>query len=139
MRKILIDTDVILDFLFDRKPFSHHAAMILTFCERGLIEGYVTPVIISNTYYLLRKTAGHKKVIEKLKQLISILHILPMDRQVIERALYSEFKDFEDALENYAAVNDGEINAIITRNFKDFKRSEIGVFTPESFVKLLNA
>lgn len=139
MKKILIDTDVILDFFFDRKPYSDNSAIILGLCERELLEGFITPVIISNTYYLLRRTAKHEKVIEKLKQLLTITHVLQMDRQVIEKALNSEFKDFEDALQNFSAINNGEIEVIITRNVKDYKKSEIGVLTPESFVKLLNA
>jgi len=139
MKKILIDTDVILDFFFDRKPYSDNAATILSLCEQGLLDGFITPVIISNTYYLLRRTAKHEKVIEKIKQLLTITHILQMDRLVIEKALNSEFKDFEDALQNFAAVNYGEIEVIVTRNVKDYKKSEIGVLTPESFVKLINA
>ena len=139
MRKILIDTDVILDFFFDRKPYSDNSTIILNLCEQKKLDVFITPVIISKTYYLLRRTAKHEKVIEKLKQLLTITHVLQMDRLVIEKALNSEFKDFEDALQNFAAINYGEIEVIITRNVKDFKKSEIGVLTPESFVKLLNA
>lgn len=138
MKKILIDTDVILDFFFDRKPFSENSTTILNLCENNIIEGYVTPVIISNIYYLLRRTAKHEKVIEKLKLLLTILNVLKMDKSTIEKALNSDFKDFEDALQNFSAVNFGEIEAIITRNIKDYKRSEIGVLTPESFVNLIN-
>lgn len=138
MKKILIDTDVILDFFFDRKPFSENSTTILNLCENKIIEGYVTPVIISNIYYLLRRNAKHEKVIEKLKLLLTILNVLKMDKSTIEKALNSDFKDFEDALQNFSAVNFGEIEAIITRNIKDYKRSEIGVLTPESFVNLIN-
>ena len=60
-----------------------------------------------------------------------------MDGKVVESALNSDFKDFEDALQNYSAINCGEIEAIITRNVKDFKKSDIGVFTPESYVKII--
>jgi len=136
MKKILIDTDVILDFFFDRKPFSENSAIILNMCERKHIHGFVTPVIISNSYYLLRRTAQHDKVIDKLKQLLSIVDVLNMNKKTIESALNSDFKDFEDALQNFAAVSDGEIDVIVTRNIKDFKKSEIAILTPESFVKL---
>lgn len=64
---ILIDTDVILDFFFDRKPFSDDASKVLSLCEKGEILGFVTPVMISNIYYLLRKTAKHEKIIANLK------------------------------------------------------------------------
>ena len=138
MKRILIDTDVILDFFFDRKPFSKYATDLFTLCENKQIEGFVTPVIYSNVYYLLRKTARHDKVIEKLTQLLSITDVLSMDRNTIYQALTSGFKDFEDALQNFSAVNDGSIDVIVTRNIKDFKKSELGVLTPESFVKLIN-
>ena len=136
MKKVLIDTDVILDFFFDRKPFSENSTMVLSLCEKGKIVGYVTPVIISNVYYLLRKTASHERVIEKLKQLMIFLNVLQMNKSVIEQALNSQFKDFEDALQNFSAVVDGEIEIIITRNVKDFMKSEMGVLTPNDFLKI---
>ncbi|MGI4727125.1 MAG: type II toxin-antitoxin system VapC family toxin [Janthinobacterium lividum] len=80
MTRILIDTDVILDFFFDRAPFADNAAKILSLCESKEIIGYITPGIISNVYYLLRQTAKHEKVIEKLKLLLSITEVLVIDR-----------------------------------------------------------
>lgn len=138
MKSVLIDSDVILDSLFDRKPFADYATIILKMCETGKINGFLTPLIYSNVYYLLRQTAKHEKVIEKLKQLLKITEVLLMDRKVIENALNSEFKDFEDGLQNYSAFNSGNIDLILTRNLKDYKNSELGVFTPETFLKSIN-
>ena len=139
MKKILLDTDVILDFFFDRKPFSDNAAVVLSLCESKQIVGYITSVIISNVYYLLRQTSTHEKVIEKLNQLIKITEVLTTDKNAIMHALNSNFRDFEDALQNYSAVLNGEVDLIITRNTKDFKNSELGVMTPESYIKTINA
>lgn len=136
MTKILIDTDVILDFFFDREPFSENAAKILSLCESKEIIGFVTPVIISNVYYLLRQTAKHEKVIEKLKMLISITEILVINKDSILQALNSEFKDFEDALQNYSAELNKEIDIIVTRNIKDYKNSSLGVMTPDNYLKI---
>ena len=72
MHHILLDTDVILDFLFDRKPFSEDSAKLLSLCEKGEIKGFVTAIMLSNIYYLLRKSAKHEKVIESLKSLLLI-------------------------------------------------------------------
>lgn len=138
MKRILIDTDVILDFFYDRKPFSDYSTIILSLCEQSKLEGYLTPVIISNVYYLLIKYSKHEKVIEKLKQLLTITEVLQMDKSVIEKAINSDFRDFEDALQNFAAVNNGKIEAIITRNIKDYRKSDIGTLSPEDFVKLIN-
>lgn len=135
MDKVLIDTDVILDFFFDRQPFSDYASQVLRLCEINQIKGYVTPVICSNVYYLLRQTAKHNKVIENLRQLLMITDILLMDKEVVSNALNSGFKDFEDGLQNFSAMKNGEINIILTRNLKDFSKSEIGVLTPEAYIK----
>ena len=139
MKRVLIDTDVILDFFFDRKPFSDNAAKVLSLCESREIKGFITSVIISNVYYLLRQTSTHEKVIEKLKQLITITEVLTTDKEVILKALNSDFKDFEDALQNYSAELNGLVDLIVTRNLKDFKNSSLGVMTPENYLKTLTA
>ncbi|MFO7922861.1 MAG: PIN domain-containing protein [Bacteroidales bacterium] len=139
MDNVLVDTDVILDFFFDRKPFSDQASQLFSLCESRKIKGFITPVIYSNTYYLLRQVARHEKVIEKLRKLLTLLDILSMDRETVIQALNSGFKDFEDALQNFAANRAGFIDVIITRNVKDYLKSEIGVLTPENYIKTITA
>lgn len=139
MDQVLIDTDVILDFFFDRKPFSEYSSQVIGLCETDQIKGFVTPVIYSNLYYLLRQTARHNKVIDNLKQLLMITDVLQMDKEVVSNALNSGFKDFEDSLQNFAAIKNGEIDVILTRNLKDFSKSEIGVLTPETYIKSIIA
>ena len=135
MDNVLIDTDVIMDFFFAREPFVEHASEIFLLCENSAIKGYATPVIISNVYYLLRKISKHEIIVEKLKQLLSIVDILEMDKNIVLDALNSNFKDFEDALQNYSAISNGTIGIILTRNTKDFQNSKLAVFTPEMYLK----
>ena len=139
MDRVLIDSDVILDYFFDRKPFSEYATNIIALCELKKIKGFLTPVIYSNVYYLLRQTANHDKVIEKLKQLLEITDVLQLDKKVIASALNSGFRDFEDSLQNFAAVNNGYIDVILTRNLNDYKKSTRGIITPETYLKSLIA
>ena len=139
MTKLLIDTDVILDFFFQREPFADSVAQILSLCESKKIKGYITPVIVSNVYYLLRQTAKHEKVIEKLKLLLSITEILAIDKAIVLHALSSEFRDFEDALQNYTAELNNEIEILITRNIKDYKNSNLAIMTPDNFLLMRNA
>jgi predicted nucleic acid-binding protein len=134
MNKILLDTDVILDFFFDRSPFAENASKILTYCENKKISGYVTPVILSNIYYLLRKTATHKQVIAHLKMLLTILEIASVNKTIVLKAIHSDFNDFEDALQNFTAENEKGIRIIVTRNFKDYKTSKLSVMTPELYL-----
>ncbi len=139
MKSVLIDTVVILDFFFDRKPFSDDAARVLSLCESREIKGFITSVIISNVYYLLKQNSTHEKVIEKLRQLVTITEILTTDKDAILKALNSNFKDFEDALQNYSAELNGQIDIIITRNIKDFKNSSLGIMTPGNYLKTIIA
>lgn len=135
MENVLIDTYVILDFFFDREPFSEFATDILNLCEENKLKGFTTPVIICNTYYLLRKAAKHEIVIEKIKLLLTILDVLQIDKEVVLDSLNSEFKDFEDALQNYSALKNGKISIVLTRNIKDYKKSELAVLTPETYLR----
>lgn len=135
MDSVLIDTDVLMDFFFDREPFAEFATEILNQCEGRKINGFTTPVIICNVYYLLRKTAKHQLIIEKIKQLLSIIEITKMDKNVVLNALNSDFKDFEDALQNFSAIQNKNITIILTRNIKDFKKSDLAVLTPETYLK----
>jgi predicted nucleic acid-binding protein len=133
--KILLDTDVILDFFFDRKPYGDDTAKILRWCELKEISGFVTPVIVSNAYYLLKKNSTQAKVVEKLKELLTIIDVVTMDREIIMNALHSDFNDFEDALQHFSAVKNRKIDLIITRNVRDYKHSTLPVFTPETYIK----
>ena len=135
MDKVLIDTDVLMDFFFDRKPFAKYATELINLCAEKKVEGFTTPVIIANAYYLLRKTANHSITVEKLKQLLTIIEIVSIEKNAVLDALNSDFKDFEDALQNFSAVENGEIKIILTRNLKDFKKSELAILTPETYLK----
>ena len=137
MTKILLDTDVILDFFFDRKPYSENVAKILSFCESNRTEAYITPIIVSNVYYLLRKTASHIQVITQLRLLMSIINVLVVSKETILQAMNSSFKDFEDALQNYSAESDNTIDVLVTRNVKDYKESMLSVQTPDDFLKTI--
>ena len=136
MKKILLDTDVLLDFFFDRKPFSDHSAQVLNLCEKKIIEGYTTPVIIAGTYYMLRKESKHETVINQTEPTIEYnQYNVEMNRKVVIKALNSDFKDFEDALQNFSAVEYKNIKIILTRNIKDFKKSKLAILTPETYMK----
>lgn len=135
MDKVLIDTDVLMDFFFDRKPFAKYSTELIHLCAEKQLQGFTTPVIISNIYYLLRKTANHNIIVEKIKQLLTIIEIVNIGKSAVMDPLNSEFKDFEDALQNFSAVEDGEIKIILTRNLKDFKKSELAILTPETYLK----
>jgi predicted nucleic acid-binding protein len=134
MKSVLIDTDVLLDFYLDRKPFSDDSLQLLLKCEQKQFRAYITPVIVANTYYILRRHATHHYVVERLQILLNTITVLSMDQKQVLAALESKFTDFEDALQYFSAFNSNKIDAIITRNIKDFKKSALPVFTPNEFL-----
>lgn len=134
MKSVLIDTDVLLDFYLDRKPFSEDSLQLLLKCEQKQFRAFITPVIVANTYYILRRHATHLYVVERLQILLDTISVIAMDQKQVLAALESKFTDFEDALQYFSAVNSNKIDAIITRNIKDFKKSALPVFTPQEYL-----
>lgn len=134
MKSVLIDTDVLLDFYLDRKPFSEDSLQLLLKCEQKQFRAFITPVIVANTYYILRRHATHLYVVERLQILLDTISVIAMDQKQVLAALDSKFTDFEDALQYFSAVNSNKIDAIITRNIKDFKKSALPVFTPQEYL-----
>ena len=135
MTDLFIDTDVILGFLTDRKPFSREAAIIFTLIEQRKLKGYASSLTFSNLYYLLRKFESHNTVISKLDSLSKMLTIVKVEEQTIKKALASGFPDFEDSIQYFSAVENRKIDVIITRNTKDYKKSDISVMTLGDYLK----
>jgi len=135
MTDLFIDTDVIIDFIIDRQPFSREAAQVFTLIDQRKVKGYASALSYSNIYYVLRNYASHKKVITMLNELSDLVGILKVDDDIIKASLASDFKDFEDAIQYYTAQEYKRIAVIITRNIKDYRKSSLPVMTPETFLK----
>ena len=134
MKKILIDSDVCLDSITGRYPWSIHSDKILQLCEDKKLSGVVSAESVSNIYYILRKLSTHQKAEEQLKSLRLILKIGSISQVVIDKALQSGWKDFEVAIQYYCAVEE-KCDAIITRNISDFKQGKLPVYQPDDFLK----
>ena len=134
MENVFIDTDVIVDFLTDRKPFSLESAKIFSLIDQKKIKGCVSSLSFSNLYYVLRKFGTHKKVISSLQDLSEMVDIMKVDSDIVKSALTSDFKDFEDSIQYFAAQEQKKVDCIITRNIKDYKDSSLPVMTPETFL-----
>ena len=133
MNKYFVDTDVILDLLTQRVPHFHFSAVLFSLAEMGKFELYTSPTVMVNTFYILRKHLGNEAAKNAVRKLRIILHVIDSSEKVLDLALNSNFSDFEDAIQYYTALN-ADIQAIITRNLKDYKAAEILVQTPEMFL-----
>ena len=134
--KILLDTNIVIDVLMDRMPYSDSAVELFSKVEDGTIIGYLCGNTITTVYYLAAKTVGAPpKAQEEIRKLLSLFEVAPVNRHVLEAALVADFKDFEDAVIHVAACHVGA-EAIVTRNQKDFKKSRIPVYSSEEMVKI---
>lgn len=130
MRHIFLDTNVVIDFLADRKPFSLDAARLFEFSLSGEARIYISSVSYNNIYYILRQSLSEFATMKLLNELAEISEILDVTKAVIQQALKSGFKDFEDAIHYYCAVTLSKIECIVTRNSKAFKKSFLAIMTP---------
>ncbi len=136
MRHFLIDTNVLLDFLSDRKPFSDQAEVLFEYKQQKRIEIYVSAISFNNLYYIINKLSGHKIAIKLLSELADLVNIIPLDSSIIRHSLKSSFSDYEDSIQYNSALSEKVIEGIITRNSKDFKKSDLPVLSPEIAIKL---
>jgi len=135
MKKLLIDTNIVIDLLAKRDPGYADAAQIFSLGDKKQIQLSVSALTIANTNYLLLKLKPHNEVKSILRKFKLLVDVLSLDDKIINLALNdTDFKDFEDRLQYFSAIeNDQDI--IITRNLKDYKNSKIPSMTAEQFLK----
>ena len=136
MKSILIDIDVILDVLARREPFFAPAANLWAKVENKHIRAYLASHKITTLFYLIRKVKDKKFAEECVRDLLSVFEIAPVDKSTLLLALKPDFKDFEDAVQ-YAAAKQVNADFIITRNIKNYRKSDIPVMSPDSFLATL--
>lgn len=131
--KVLIDTNVLIDFLANRQPFYDNAEKILDMCIDGKIDGYLAAHSITNTFYIMRKVPVNE-LRKMLKKVLSFLSVVGIDYEKLISAINNlRFDDIEDCLQSVCAVNCGA-EYIITRNLEDFKGSEVAAISPNEFI-----
>lgn len=131
MNKFFLDTNILVDLIADRKPFSKYAVEIFQKAEEGKIELFTSSHSIATTHYLLKKYLVEKDLREVLYNLLDYLTVIAVDTDILKKGLLSSHKDFEDSVQIFCASAVENIDSIITRNVKDFKGSEIKVMTPD--------
>jgi predicted nucleic acid-binding protein len=134
VKKVFVDTNILIDLIGNRKPFGKFAVALFELGEAGKIELYTSSHSIATIHYLLKKFVSDRELREILLELAGIVRIIAIDGDIIKRALNSKHKDFEDAVQIVAAQSIENMSAIVTRNLRDFKGAEIPVFSPDEFV-----
>lgn len=132
--RVLLDTNVILDLFLDRAPFADAAATLWLAHEREQLSVYVAAITPVNLFYIARKLRDEKKAREAVVELLATLNVCAIDQGMLKSALSLPFRDYEDAVQ-HAAANAAGVEAIITRNVKDYSAATLQIFTPEEFIQ----
>jgi len=131
MKNLFIDTNIIIDIISYRLPFYHDSAKILDLAAKSQVNLFISALSYANIYYIAKKTTSHQDCIAIMKDLSTLITTIDVTKDIIDYSISSGFKDFEDSIQYYSAVSQKNINAIVTRNPKDFKLSEIPLLFPK--------
>ena len=133
MSRIFLDTNVILDLLGERIPFFDSIAKVATLADQKKLTLIVSALSIATINYVLNKYETSESVLNKLRKFKIICEVCEVNEETIDKALNSSFKDFEDAVQYFTAIQ-SNCSIILTRNGKDFKHSTIPIMTAEEYL-----
>ena len=131
MKKVFLDTNILVDLIADRKPFSKYSIEIFKKAEEKKIKLFTSSHSIATTHYLLKKYLEEKILRDVLYNLLDYVTVIAVDTDVLKKGLRSKHRDFEDSIQILCASTIEKIDCIVTRNTKDFRDSEILVLTPD--------
>lgn len=136
MKRVLFDTNVVLDVLLDRQPYAEASAAAWAAVETGVAEGMLAAHAVTTIHYLIRKEMGAVKAKRIVSAILRVFGVAAVDGMVIQEALQLPVTDFEDAVTAAAARLAG-CGSIVTRDPRGFRGSPVRSLTPEAVIPLL--
>lgn len=136
--KLLVDTNVVLDVLLARRPFVDEAAELFSVVEAGRASGFLGATTVTTVFYLAAKSLGQARARDHVRDLLTLFAVAPVTQLVLTTALRSGVGDYEDAVLAEAARAAG-VDALVTRNQRDFRRAAIRVLSAREALQLLDA
>jgi len=133
-KKVFVDTDVVIDLLTKREPFYQSAAQVFSLAADKKMDLFISPVLISNLFYILRKILGREEAINAIRKLRILVSIVTIDEEIVDLVLSSKFKDIEDGFQYYGALQE-KIGILLTKNTKDFVGKEISIMNCAEFIE----
>jgi predicted nucleic acid-binding protein len=135
--KVLLDTNIILDFALERQPYFEICEEIFSLVEMRILAGYISASTFGDLYYIIRKNKGRVSALSFLQKLFSICQIATVNSAAIEMALAINFRDFEDGIQ-YSTAIINQLEAIVTRNPQDFQVDRPRILTPSQLISEIN-
>ena len=138
MKRLLVDTNVVLDVLLDRQPHAETSVAIWAFVEAGRWEGFLAAHAITTIHYLVRKELGMVRKRQLITLILRVFRVAPLDASIVEQAFRLPIVDFEDAVTAAAALA-AECEFIVTRDPRGFKGSPVRALGPRAALPILGS
>ena len=139
MKHVMIDTNVALDVLANRKPFAEEAAQLFNLAVQGRVKLYLSSLSYTTLFYVLKKENRTEVVLSSLRNLEHLCETVDVNSEVIKAALRIRSGDLEDAVQLQAAIHHKKVTAIVTRDAKGFRRSSIPAFNYREAIAMVEA
>jgi len=136
MRKVFLDTNILLDVLLRREEFYQASATVFTTCSNGNYQGLIASISVQNAYYFVRKMLGRATAIEDISLILGKFQVIPSDARIFHQALHYDVGDYEDSVQLASAII-GKASCLITRNPQDFSPKFLPILTPQEFLQSL--
>ena len=137
IKRVFVDTDIILDVALARQPFLESSKLVLALLENYIAIGFLTSNEITNIYYILRKAGGDQNARKFISDIVKYLTVISVEHSDVLDALSSDISDFEDSVQHFAALRN-QCDCIVTRNIDDYKNAKITVYSPIDFLSIYN-
>lgn len=134
--RVLLDTNIVLDFILVRQPFFTEADQIFIELQNNKFKAFISAITPINAFYTTRKEKGKEIAFEAIEELLKLVQIARCDKNVFQNALSLGFDDYEDAVQHECALAEN-LDAIVTRNTKDYKNASMTIYSPNDFLKQL--
>lgn len=134
--RVLLDTNIVLDFVLARQPFFAEADEIFVKLQNGEFEAFVSAITPINIFYTTRKEKDKSIAFAAVNELLNLVRITRSDNYIFQNALSLGFDDYEDAVQHECATTEN-LDAIVTRNVKDYVNASIKIYSPNEFLHVL--
>lgn len=135
MKNIFLDTNILIDILARREPYHREAFRLFEQAEKKLVRLHSTATSITTAWYMLAKYGDARIARNAIAGLLNHMHIIPISQRAVEMAIRSDFRDLEDGVQHFAALESGNMDAIITRNLRDYRHSLIRVCSAGDYLE----
>lgn len=134
--RVLLDTNIILDYVLECHPFHQNAEEIILRLAKKDFTGYISGITAINVYYTGRKLKRKDYTVKAVRRLLRLVEVCATDKKVLQNAFLLNFNDYEDAVQHEGAIAEN-LDAVVTRNTKDYKNSLVKVYSPSEFLQIL--